>query len=403
MTTARRGSTARSIVRFVLLPVRFMAAIAILGLLKVIEPVVRIRIVALSSRMGLLALDTETYLRRRAVNPPPSREIHVFVTREPANRQLLTMIKRHVWVIEDRVSYSIFLVMQRCAPDSTVWLPFGHVSEVMEYGDLRLAPPQMAFTQEEEARGAELLRRMGIGQGQPFVCFHSRDSSFLARWFPGASADYWRYHDCRDTTVENYLPAAEYLASIGIVALRMGSVVDRPIASSCPGVIDYASTYRSDFGDIYLTSHCKFFLGNTAGLVCVPYIFNVPVVDANQTPVKCVSLGASDVFVFKKLWDRALGRVLSLPEILSRGAHLLVATEEFEAAGIEVIENTPDEIVDATKEMNSRLDGTWVTTDEDERLQQRFRELFDAACGQFGHFSGRLSAAFLRQNPGWLE
>lgn len=402
MTTAGRGSTARSIVRIALLPVRFVAAIAILGLLKVVEPFVRIRIVALSSRMGLLALDTEAYLRRRASSPPSPREIHVFVTREPANRQLLTMVKRRVWVIEDRVSYSIFLVMQRCAPNSSVWLPFGHLSEVMEYEDLSLAPPQMAFTQEEEARGAELLRRMGIGHGQPFVCFHSRDSTYLARAY-GVSADYWRYHDCRDTTVENYLPAAEYLASIGIVALRMGSVVDRPIASKHPGVIDYATTYRSDFGDIYLPSHCKFFLGNTSGLVCVPYIFNVPVVDANQTPVKCVSLGAPDLFVFKKLWDRALGRALSLPEILSRGAHLLVTTEEFEAAGIELIENTPDEIVDAAKEMNSRLDGTWVTTDEDERLQRRFRELFDPACSQFGHFTARLSAAFLRQNPGWLE
>ena len=39
-----------------------------------------------------------------------------------------------------------------------------------------------------------------------------------------------------------------------------------------------------------------------------------------------------------------------------------------------MVDNTPEEILDLVKEMNERLDGTFVTTEEDE-------DLFDAADG----------------------
>jgi hypothetical protein len=67
-----------------------------------------------------------------------------------------------------------------------------------------------------------------------------------------------------------------------------------------------------------------------------------------------------------------------------------------------VIENTSEEILDLTKEMNERIDGTWVAEDEDEELQERFRALFKPShlcCG----FSCRISTAFLKKNRDLLE
>ena len=48
----------------------------------------------------------------------------------------------------------------------------------------------------------------------------------------------------------------------------------------------------------------------------------------------------------------------------------------FAELGLEVIENTPDEIRAVSIEMDERLNGTWETTEEDEELQQKFWTLF---------------------------
>ena len=44
----------------------------------------------------------------------------------------------------------------------------------------------------------------------------------------------------------------------------------------------------------------------------------------------------------------------------------------FSELGIELIENTSEEIRSVTIEMDERLNGTWETSEEDEELQQRF-------------------------------
>jgi len=72
-------------------------------------------------------------------------------------------------------------------------------------------------------------------------------------------------------------------------------------------------------------------------------------------------------------------------------------SEKYDQAGIEVIENTEEEILDLAREMNERIDGKWITLDEDEELQKRFRALFPEGHRCHGAPS-RLGAELLRQN-----
>ena len=48
----------------------------------------------------------------------------------------------------------------------------------------------------------------------------------------------------------------------------------------------------------------------------------------------------------------------------------------FADLGLELLENTPEEIKAVTIEMDDRLNASWQTTEEDEELQQRFWALF---------------------------
>ncbi|GAG44511.1 unnamed protein product, partial [marine sediment metagenome] len=44
--------------------------------------------------------------------------------------------------------------------------------------------PHLSFTSEEEQFGQEEIRKLGIPDGTPFVCFHARDASYLKAVFP---------------------------------------------------------------------------------------------------------------------------------------------------------------------------------------------------------------------------
>ena len=79
-----------------------------------------------------------------------------------------------------------------------------------------------------------------------------------------------------------------------------------------------------------------------------------------------------------------------------------MTSEKHEQLGVEVMENTAEEITALAVEMDERLKGTWQTTEEDEELQRRFWSLFKPSeLNQV--FLSRIGAEFLRQNRELLD
>ena len=93
---------------------------------------------------------------------------------------------------------------------------------------------------------------------------------------------------------------------------------------------------------------------------------------------------------------------MTFTEIFKSGAGKLLHTEQYEKLQIELIENTPEEIADATLEMHERLNGTWETNEEDEELQKRFWEMLPKS-ELHGEFRARIGTEFLRQNQELLD
>lgn len=384
-------------------PLKFLLWVLVLVGVRVVRPFVTVRIGKLFNygRIGHLAANTELYLRRRSRSKEAEKEWHVFVTGQPANRQLLTMIKRRMTVIENSFCLRLCDYVQARHPDAEFWIELP--SNGNEYDEFNNIPPQLVFTEDEEARGQELLASMGIPPGTPFVCFHARDKAYLDVMHGTESPEQWAYHDYRDCDILNYLPAVEYLTSLGLFAVRMGYVVRRELPSRNPRIIDYATCHRSDFGDIYLSAKCKFFLASEGGLSSVPWSFNVPVAYANSAPpMGTAAWRRTDVFIPKKLWSRKRERFLTFKEIMTVGADRWFWSQQYAAAGLEVVENTPEEILGLAKELNEALDGTWVPTEEDGELQQRYRALIPPGRRCYG-FPSRVGTEFLRKNRELLE
>jgi len=99
-----------------------------------------------------------------------------------------------------------------------------------------------------------------------------------------------------------------------------------------------------------------------------------------------------------------------MSEIFSYGVGFCLTTSAYESKGIELIENTPEEIRDVVIEMVERLNCNWQPYENDEALHRRFWEIFPTDAVGFyqggpihGEIRARFGASFLRNNRKWLQ
>jgi putative glycosyltransferase (TIGR04372 family) len=321
-----------------------------------------------------------------------------YINSSVSNRQLMKMWSRILHICP----FATGLDMFNCAlpGGGQHRIPYRDDQDKDVYGVLESTKVHINFTDTEERFGQEALKRLGIVREAPFVCFLSRSPDYLNTKFPRGN---WHYHDYRDSDINSFIPVAVELTRRGYYALRMGAAVIEKLKTNNPMVIDYATKYRTDFLDIYLAAKCHFHLGDNCGFNCVPMIFRRPLAVVNLIPLEHAPTWGSDyLFIPKKLWLIKENRLLSFQEILGSEIGRFCYSRQYEESGIEVIENTPEEITALAVEMDLRLKGKWQVKEGDEELQRSFWALFKAS-GIKGVFRSRIGVEFLRQNKGLLE
>lgn len=380
-------------------------ALPVVLFIRLLRPFIIVRLAPIfSSRIGHFAGNTEVYLceREAGINVPLQRSLDLFYYRSPiCNTQLKKMWDRTLHV----VPFDITLLdrLNRRLPGGQVHgnLMPNHDRDVC--GLLDNTPPHLCFTADEERLGKTGIKALGIPEGTPFICFHARDPAYMKTIDVDKDFDA-SYHDYRDSNIHNYVPAAEGLTRRGYYAVRMGAVVAEALNVSNPRIIDYATNgHRTDFMDIYLGAKCSFFISSGTGIDAIPMIFRRLSMFVNFVPLEYGRFWQSGHLIIpKKHWLRDEHRCMTVQEILDSGAGRFFRAQQFENNGIELIENTSEEITELAIEMDERFKGTWRTSDEDEELQRRFWTFFKPSELN-GVFRARIGAGFLRRNRDWLE
>ena len=373
-----------------------IAALPIILIVRLLRPFILIRFGKLpNTRVGPFATCPELYLCERDKGAhKPSVDFFCCHKEKNCNSQLKNMWER-VLSISDFVDSLVFA--NKLLPGYEQHLiPMPNENDFG--GLLMTSRPHLWFTKEEERLGRDMLEQQGISLSKKFICLAARDSAYLkATHFEND----WSYHDYRDADINEYIPAAEELAKKGFIVFRMGAIVAKPLSIHHARIIDYATTFRNDFLDIFLLSKCHFFFGAHSGMNSVPMIFRRPKAVTDVIPLHSVHTWmAEDLFIPKKLWLKKERRFLALREMVESGDWRLGRAEQYEHHGLEVINNTSEEISALAVEMYERLNGTWETTDEDKFLQQSFWKIFNKNQTH-GNPVARIGAQFLRQNP-WL-
>ena len=196
--------------------------------------------------------------------------------------------------------------------------------------------------------------------------------------------------------VENYIACTEALSKHAIETARMGQFVSNNLAiATKSSIIDYANNTRSEFGDVWLLANCKFVVAGATGVWWIASAFNKPTVLTDAYSANYTSFGKSDLTILQLAWSRTEKKLMPFEWIVSKVDW--AQRKALIQGDFEIVKNTAEEITEVVLEMNQRIDGTWLRTQEDDELQERFNKLRQSQPRWKIQKGVRIGASFLRR------
>lgn len=324
-------------------------ALLIVGIVRALKYIgIRIRFgVMLSSRIGHLAGNMDTYLAERAAGMQQGIDLWTHYG-EPANRAWCRVLGRKITI--DPTGFTALLIKVNKLFGG--WFEHEIPCDNLDRDPQGLRAThgaQVSLSAAEIRRGEAQLREWGVDG--PWVCLIVRDAAYLPTL---------GYHSYRDGDVDDYGPAMLELAKRGYHVFRMGAKVAKPFhvkqfyfgtEGVTPRIHDYATNgMRSDFMDVYLGALCKFYVSTSTGWDAIPQAFRRPGCYANFVPYEYMPTWMPhSIAIWKHHYKD--GRRMTLAEMKKSGCGQFMRAEQFERAGIELRPNTPQEITELVLEM----------------------------------------------------
>ena len=260
------------------------------------------------------------------------------------------------------------------------------------------SPPTLSFTDAEKQKGRELQKYLLSEPAKPFVCIALPEKSYYlgkysASELSESDLDIFR---CMPTW-DSYFDCVNSLTDAGLTVIRMGQSVDDLIDPNSCKIVDYASTSRSEFGDVWLLGNCKFVIaGAGTGVYWPASVMAKPALLTDSYALFNTSYGQHDLKTPQLAWSRSEKKLKSFSWMIAQGEGW--GHQRFLIDGdIEIVKNSSEEITEVVIEMNQRLDGTWIESDEDVELQNRFKKLREVVPKWQVQEGVRIGADFLRR------
>lgn len=348
-----------------------------------------------TSSITAFIMPLEVVLRRRTSAGLDTNTLIVLNLSVNANTQIRSMYDRvaSIYGSESRLRRRIIWWSSKFGG---LQLPIIDILETQNDEQWHVGEPTVSFSGDELEFGDQFLKSQGITPGAKFVCYATRSASYYEKL--SQSGVNVKPRNVRNPNESVYFEVADVLASRGLSVFRMGKDLDKPVPEDKKSVItDYAFSYRSDFLDVYLLCRCDYLINGSTGIVSLRAMFNLPSVNTDIYRV-LKNWFKGDICLFQKVWLVKENRWATVGEMVAMGDSFSDERHQ-ERLGVRLVKNTAKEILAACDEMEARLNGTWVTTEEDEILQNKY---WDLICDS-GHHGGRIGAQFLRDNQDLLR
>ena len=323
-------------------------AIPSLAFLFILSKFIQLRIIRLfSERIGhFLAESMQSYFLLKDKNPD---ETILFWFYEPtANSFWSRVVKRNLPVYQ-WINH-LFFWNVRLGLNLTLFQTYLNVFE----------PPTVIykrqtgfnFLPDEDNFAKNWLIKKGWKEGEPFVCLLVRDSKYLniyhSKWD-------FTYHSYRDSNIDDYLPAIKWLLGKKVWIIRMGKEMHKQVSIENKRLIDYPFCEdQDDLMDVWLFANCSLCISTLCGADFISDVYRRPLLLINFLPLVDLISWSNAMHAPKKLIWADTGKELTLIEHLRNSFHL---TQQYDEAGINVKNLTPDEICQIVEECWSNLEG----------------------------------------------
>jgi putative glycosyltransferase (TIGR04372 family) len=348
-----------------------------------------------SLRIVHMLLEIDWYLSEPQ---KPSLDLFYFTTSTPVNSFLADFAKRKM-IFFPRIMIFAAYIVNRILPGGgkyLVSLPF----ESFDFQIFDSSPSPFSTTLNFKKNGEELLKKMQISETSPIVCFYVRDEMYGEKTFPYLNQDFSKY---RNSNIDDFLPAMEYLASQGFTVIRMGREGKQQVFSENPKIIDYCfSDYKSDFADFFITSKAEFAVCTDTGMTHLPLFFRKPIGIANIVGMHGLLHTKMVRYVtFKRYFDKVKMRKLALSEILSSELVDFKDNRKFVEANIKFIDSSPEELVGLAQDMMFNTQSPHLSSYSNSEQDNKFQDFVSMKRGI--KMWSRISNSWLKNNQDFLE
>lgn len=295
------------------------------------------------------------------------------------NVKLLEIFRRYLYIIDDS-NYGFWKYVlekhRECINTNNFKKYYLKREECIS---IKMGVPFFEFTEDEIQEGRTKSEQCGINK--EYVCVHARGH--------GNKRDNYN-NDLRDKETSIYTcdinimrQACEYLSYKDMQLVKVGKFDN--MKCEIPNLIDNSRNHLNDqyddFMDFYFISRCKFILGSGSGLTMSAGFFGRPVLIINAIMLvyggESLPYTGHDMLILQKFWSQKKKRYLNLYEILDVMNWCDIYKSNYDKYGVEIISTTDWEIYEATIEMNQKLDGEWIETEEETEGIKKYFEIIN--------------------------
>ena len=188
------------------------------------------------------------------------------------------------------------------------------------------------------------LRKIGFDENKWFITLHVKEH---VRGFKFGG-------ETRDADINSYKMACQLVSDMGGQVVRMGGTNFPKLEVNFPA-IDYAhSTIRSEQIDYWLWANCKFWIGNGNGASFAIITFGKPRLVTNVWPINPFG-PKNDFYIPKLIFNKANNSYFTPKELIEHKLSRSMKKELFKSFDLELLENSPIVLRDATLEMFDKI------------------------------------------------
>lgn len=374
------------------------------AVIKFFAPFFTIRIGEIESRAIGHLCSFEVYLcEKKLIYKNEKKNIDLFYKNNKiCNKLIFQKLSKDLNMIPAIFVEQLFILLQEYNSNSKHLVPYRHWrankfwQRADKYEVTGKLPSQFQLSEEENKQGEEFLREIGIMPSDKYVCIFSRSSEYYGDESP------------RNSSINCYTKSISWLIDQGYKVVRVGDSATEKLRIKNPNLFDYSidCNNKTELKGIFLILRCQYMISCCTGYDHIATMLRKKLLYVNYTETHTLELLNSEqlpLYIPKKLVWAESGMPLLGSDILRLGVHTFYKEEQYENIGVNYLENSEQEILDAVIEMTATVSGTFIESSDEKIFRKKYIEKFRCNFIKDLDMIPKIGIKFLKENEYLLD